>query len=554
MQMQQTIRENQSLTPSQTQKAIKILVVDDERPARMALEVPLRLSGYNVQSASCGRDAVELGQTSHFDVVLTDVYMPGMTGLEVMREFRRFAPQTRIIVMTAQGSMETALEAIEQGAFDFIAKPFNIDEVLALVTRATAQVEQKIQIAPLADDQFFSRSGLIGHSPQMVRAYKLAAYAARTGATVLIEGESGTGKELIARAIHNFSDRAARPFTAVNCSALTETLLESELFGYTRGSFTGATADRAGLFERTDGGTMLLDELSTTSASFQASLLRVLQEREVRRIGDAQARRVDVRVIGATNASLEQLVEQKRFRADLFYRLNVLTITLPPLRERGRDDLQLLVHHFLKKHGQRTGNAANTEKEKGDGRGLHELHESRPPFAITADAMELLARYTWKGNVRELENTIEHAVAVASNNIVTVADLPERVTASVSVNSISSVNDDGASPARARVSHSLIEDQPTLDELSRRYITLVLAESGGNKTRAAEILGINRRTLYRYLDPFNSADVADGADGADGKTDGVDADVDVDDAPEIAADFSTVAVAANSEDDRRAVS
>lgn len=434
----------------------------------MALEVPLRLSGYDVVAVSGGREALTLGQEKRFDVVLTDIYMPGITGLEVVREFRRISPDTRIIAMTAQGSLEVALQAIEEGAFDFIAKPFDIDEVLALVSRAAHQPEMA-QAANPGPDKDFSGSRLIGHSPQMVRAYKLTAHAARTSATVLIEGESGTGKELIARAIHRHSQRAERPFTAVNCSALTETLLESELFGYTRGSFTGAVADRAGLFESTDGGTIFLDELGTTSQSLQASLLRVLQEKEVRRIGSREARQVDVRIIGASNINLEELVQRGEFRSDLFYRLSVLVITLPPLRDRGAEDIALLARHFLKKYGPEHG----------------------APVHIGEDVIDLLARYSWPGNVRELENTIEHAVAVCNDHLITINDLPQRI-----------IERAGPAPApSAQAPVSLIEDRPTLAELDRRYIQYVLAETEGNKSRAAEILGIDRRTIYRYLDP-----------------------------------------------------
>ncbi|MDQ3665256.1 MAG: sigma-54 dependent transcriptional regulator, partial [Acidobacteriota bacterium] len=319
-------------------------------------------------------------------------------------------------------------------------------------------------------DQDLPDSGLIGHSPQMVRAYKLTAHAARTNATVLIEGESGTGKELVARAIHENSARAGHPFTAINCSALTETLLESELFGYIRGSFTGATTDRAGLFESADGGTILLDELGTTSASFQASLLRVIQEKEVRRIGEHEPRKVDVRIIGATNTDLETLIDRGKFRADLFYRLGVLRIKLPPLRERGAEDLELLVRHFLKKYSA----------------------QENSPLQIAKDALDLLSRYSWPGNVRELENAIEHAAATCSDPLIRISDFPEHI----------SVRASGGLPDVAlRPPVSLADDRPTLDDLSRRYIQLILAETGGNKSRAAEILGIHRRTLYRYLDP-----------------------------------------------------
>ncbi len=434
----------------------------------MALEVPLRLSGYEVVSASSGREAVEIGKGKQFDVILTDIYMPDISGVDVVREFRRRSPITRIIAMTAQGSLEVALQAIEEGAFDFIAKPFDIDEVLALVRRA-AHHHETAQAASPETRGDFSASGLIGHSPQMVQAYKLTAHAARTNATVLIEGESGTGKELIARAIHRHSLRSNRQFIAVNCSALTETLLESELFGYTKGSFTGATADRPGLFESADGGTVFLDELGATSRSFQASLLRILQEREVRRIGAAIAHKVDVRIIGATNINLEGLVERGDFRSDLFYRLSVLVVTLPPLRERV-EDIALLAHHFLRKNSR----------------------ENDSRIHIGEDVLDLFARYPWPGNVRELENAIEHAVAVCNDRMITIDDLPRRI-----VDRAGSVI-----PPPAQAPGSLIEDRPTLAELERRYIQLILAESGGNKSRAAEVLGIDRRTIYRFLDPI----------------------------------------------------
>jgi DNA-binding NtrC family response regulator len=446
-----------------------VLVVDDERGARMALEIPLRLRGYDVVAVSGGREAITLAQRRRFDVVLTDIYMPDITGLEVVREFRRLSPDTKIIAVTAQGSLETALQAIEEGAFDFIAKPFDIDEVLALVGRA-AHHHETAQDATLDLGRDFSASGLIGHSPQMVQAYKLTAHAARTNATVLIEGESGTGKELIARAIHHHSHRARRPFTAVNCSAMTETLLESELFGYTKGSFTGAAADRPGLFESTDGGTIFLDELGTTSQSFQASLLRILQEKEVRRIGSRDARHVDIRIIGATNTNLEELVGRGEFRSDLFYRLSVLVITLPPLRERGSEDIALLAHHFVKKNGQEHGRQ----------------------IRVGEDVLDFLARYHWPGNVRELENTIEHATAVCTDHMITINDLPQRI-----IERAGQVTSSSARATEAWI--SLIEDRPTLEELDRRYIHLILAETGGNKSRAAEILGIDRRTIYRYL-------------------------------------------------------
>ncbi len=442
----------------------RVLVVDDERGARMALEVPLRLSGFDVTAVSNAQSAIELGEKEFFDVLLTDVYMPGISGLELAREFRRRSPKTRIIVMTAQGSLSTAVQAVEQGAMDFIAKPFDIEEVLSLVNRAAVQEETEIR----KEENDFSSSGIIGYSSQMVRVYKLIAYAARSRSNVLIEGETGTGKELVARAIHNHSGRADQPFIAVNCSALTETLLESELFGYVKGSFTGAAADRAGLFENAGEGTIFLDEIGTASASLQASLLRVIQEQEVRRIGSSENRKINVRIIAASNKNLESLVKSGEFRADLFYRLSVLTIHLPSLRERGREDLELLVRHFLKKHA-------------GD---------SGSPLKISEEAIEILSGYQWTGNVRELENAIEYSIAVCGGDSITTADLPPRIIEKSSSDT---------RPIQQKPL-SLADDRPTLEELTRRYAQIVLAENEGNKSRAAEIMGINRRTLYRYLD------------------------------------------------------
>lgn len=453
---------------------LQILVADDERGTRMALEVALRLSGYEVTTAENGQAALEVANKKSFDLLLTDVYMPLVGGLDLVNEFRRFSPKTKILVMTGQGSLEIAMEAISQGAFDFIAKPFNIEEVLDLVRRATEHHELPKQGD---DENDFSHSGIIGHSSQMVKVYKLIAYSARTETTVLIEGETGTGKEVVARAIHRNSLRSAKPFVAVNCSALTETLLESELFGSTRGSFTGAIADRAGLFESTNGGTIFLDEINSASQSLQASLLRVLQEKEVRRVGSNENRKVNVRVIAASNSNLEELVKNGEFRADLFYRLSVLTIPIPSLRERGQEDLELLIRHFLKKYQQKQNNS----------------------LQITAQTIETLAHYDWTGNVRELENAIEYAVAVCSNGVITENDLPPRIPRQSNLNPLKN----GQTPL------SLADDRPTLEELSRRYVTLILSENDGNKSRAADILGINRRTLYRYLESSEESGLID---------------------------------------------
>src|SRR5215469_14851486 len=327
-----------------------ILVADDERSIRLMLETGLTLNGLRVTSVRTGREALEAARTGAFDAVLSDIYMPELSGLELVEALRAADPHLPIVLMTAQGSLEVAVEAVARGANDFIGKPFDISTVVGLLRRyleARREAEATPEPPENGTAASLTRAGLVGRSAPMVMVYKLIAQAARTDATVLIMGESGTGKELVAHAIHDFSARKTRPFLTVNCSGLTDTLLESELFGYVRGAFTGATGERAGLFEAADGGTLFLDELASTTAAFQASLLRVLQSGEVRRVGSTQSRRVNVRVIGASNAPLRDLVANGSFRGDLFYRLSVLSVDLPPLRAR-KGDIEILTSHFLR--------------------------------------------------------------------------------------------------------------------------------------------------------------------------------------------------------------
>src|SRR5580704_6703767 len=324
-----------------------ILIADDERSIRLMLETGLTLNGFRVTSARTGREALEAVSSGHFDAVLSDVYMPDGNGLDLVGSLRALDPDLPIVLMTAQGSLKIAVEAVARGATDFIGKPFDVSAVVALLRRyLDARREAQASAGSEQEDTHLVQAGLVGRSGPMVMVYKLIAQAARNDATVLIMGESGTGKELVAHAIHDFSARSSRPFLSVNCSGLTETLLESELFGYTRGAFTGATAERAGLFEAADGGTLFLDELASTSPAFQASLLRVLQSGEVRRVGSTQSHRVSVRAIGASNAPLRDLVAAGSFRSDLYYRLSVLSVELPPLRART-GDVELLTAHFL---------------------------------------------------------------------------------------------------------------------------------------------------------------------------------------------------------------
>ena len=452
-----------------------ILIVDDEPAIRLTLETGLSLKGFRVSSAESGREACALLPNSNFDAVLCDVLMPDGDGLSVVRDLRKFDKNLPLILMTAQGSVEIAFESISEGASDFIAKPFEISAVAALLKRHLEARREKDKQTNAGDENLpeqFSASGLIGRSPKMVAVYKLVAFAARTTATVLVTGESGTGKELVARAVHDLSDRAGRKFVSVNCSGLTETLLEAELFGYEKGAFTGANSTRAGLFEAADGGTIFLDELASTSANFQASLLRVLQSGEIRRVGATETRRVDVRVIGASNENLPEFIEAGKFRADLYYRLSVLTVELPPLRERMLD-VPLLAQHFLRKI------------TRADAPNLH----------LTREVWNALAGYDFPGNVRELENALVRAVALSTGNIITLDCLPSPI-AGVPQNPSKCFTD-------AETLRELAGDRPNMEELQRRYLSLILSEVGGNRRRAAEKLGLDRRTIQRLIAKYN---------------------------------------------------
>ncbi|MBZ5619795.1 MAG: sigma-54 dependent transcriptional regulator [Acidobacteriia bacterium] len=443
-----------------------ILIADDERSIRLMLETGLTLNGFRVTSARTGREALEAVSSGQFDAVLSDVYMPDGNGLDLVASLRAIDAGLPIVLMTAQGSLQIAVEAVARGASDFIGKPFEISAVVALLRRyLDARREANASLASGEPDLPLSQAGLVGRSAPMVMVYKLIAQAARTDATVLIMGESGTGKELVARAIHDFSARSARPFLSVNCSGLTDTLLESELFGYVRGAFTGAAGERAGLFEAADGGTLFLDELASTSPAFQASLLRVLQSGEVRRVGSTQSRRVNVRVTGASNAPLRDLVAAGSFRSDLYYRLSVLSIELPPLHARA-GDVELLTAHFL-------------QQFRGP---------DQPALHLTNEAMAALAAHNFPGNVRELENALRRAVALSSGGLVTIDCLPPEIAA------LRQKAGAGAGPE-----HRLIADRPTMEELQRRYLQLILEETGWNRRRAAAVLDLDRRTIQRLI-------------------------------------------------------
>ncbi len=441
----------------------RILVVDDDQSSRELLARILTGAGHKVTQLTDGREAVAaLDAGDAPDLVVSDIRMAEMDGLQVIDAFRERAPDTPVILVTAFGNIDGAVEAIRRGAADYLSKPYDVDAIQIVVARA-------LQHRALAMENRALRRGLrdryrldnvVGRSEAMLQVYKTAARVASTDATVLIQGESGTGKELVARAIHTASPRSAGPFVAVDCGAIAEGVLESELFGHARGAFTGAQTARRGLFEEAHHGTLFLDEIGDIGPNLQARLLRALQEGPIRRVGANEPIAVDVRVVAATNRDMEAAVKQGIFRADLYYRLHVVSIRIPPLRER-REDIPLLAEHFAQKHGRAEGSA------------------------ISPEAREILIAHDWAGTVRELENVIARALALNPSGVVLPEDLPDGVRAA------------RAAPAPAPLPD--VSDRPSLAELEQRYASQVLQETGGNKTRAAEILGIDRKTLYRIL-------------------------------------------------------
>jgi two-component system response regulator AtoC len=441
----------------------RILVVEDDAVARDLLCEILRGEGFEVEAVDDGAPAVERAGDGRYDLVLSDVRMERVGGLDVLRAFTEKSPTTPVILITAFGDVTGAMEAIGHGAYDYVSKPFNIEELRLTVARALERrrLSAEAGAATSADSAMNKVAEIEGKSQRMLDVYKLVARVAPSTATVLVTGESGTGKELVARAIHHRSPRADKPFVPVNCTALSESLLESELFGHARGAFTGAVTAKRGLFETANGGTLFLDEIGDMGPKMQSQILRVLQDGEMRPVGGTEAMRVDVRLVCATNRDLEAEVKAGRFREDLYFRINVVTVRMPPLRDRA-GDIPILVRHFINKIARREGRAL---------------------ASVSPEALEVLCHYGWPGNVRELENAIERAVAVAKGNVVLPSDLPAEVYG-------------GASVSLANI----IDDRPTLGELEKRYIALVLTECGGNKKRAAEKLGIDRRTLYRAIE------------------------------------------------------
>jgi two-component system response regulator AtoC len=446
----------------------RILVVDDDKVSCRLFTEVLEGEGHEVRNADSGEEALERLRGEPYDLLLVDVRMPGITGLEVTRTVRQEQPQLPIIVMTAFGSIETAVEAIQEGAVDYVSKPMNLDELKKIISRALGQRElnalSRSKVKQLEDPE--QQKTIIGRSPAMVEVFKRVARVAPTKSTVLILGESGTGKEVIARSIHRHSDRAQRPFVAVDCGALTETLLESELFGHTRGAFTGAVSDKKGVFQLANAGTCFLDEIGDISANMQAKLLRVLQEGEVRPVGAKEWLKVDVRVLAATNKNLTDLVQRGAFREDLYYRLDVVTIQLPPLRERP-EDIDPLLEIFVRRYSELA---------------------RKQITAISNEALERLKTYSWPGNIRQLENAIEQAVVLSTHPVLTLEDLPREVRQGVA-----------PSYSEAENESLVISDMPSLDEIKKRYVVYVINRLHGNISRAAKILKVDRRSLYRML-------------------------------------------------------
>ncbi len=447
---------------------VKVLVVDDESGILDTLQILFRSEGYDVAVASSGRAALTALEEERPDLVLSDIRMPGASGMDVLSRVRELDPELPVILMTAQASLTSAIRAVNDGAYHYIQKPFANDELLAICRRAVEARQLKVENRRLKKEirrRDRSVEGRpIGRSRTFTEVLELAETVAPTDSTVLISGESGTGKEVVAQYIHRLSDRAEGPFLSINCGALPESLLESELFGHTRGSFTGAVKDRDGLLVAAHGGTFFLDEIGEMSPATQVKVLRAIQEREVIPVGATQAVAVDVRIIAATNRDLEEELRKGTFRTDLYYRLNVIQLRLPPLRDR-REDIDLLARHFLERLAQREGAA---------------------PREMADETLEALRHYDWPGNVRELENALERAAVVAGGGMLQPDSLPERVVERPEVRLV----DEAAPP------------NPTMEVIERAYIHWVLHAEGGNKTRAAEVLGIDPSTLYRKLNRY----------------------------------------------------
>jgi len=441
---------------------MKILIVDDEAPIREMLQRGLtQIGGYSAEVAQNGQEAIEKFEKDIFDLVLTDLKMPEMDGLELLKLIKGTRPEVIVIMMTAYGSIETAVEAMKVGANDYITKPVDFNELLIHISKAQKEdlLLKENRLLRMEVRKKFEFDNIIGKSKKMQEVFSLIEKVSPSSSTVVIYGGSGTGKELVAKAIHYHSSRGDQPFIPFNCGTIPETLVESELFGHTKGAFTGAVQSKKGLFEEADGGTLFLDEISTLSPTVQVKLLRVLQEKELMRVGGTERIKIDVRMIAATNEDLEANMKKGKFREDLFYRLHVFPIFLPDLKDR-REDISLLAYHFLDLYTKET-----KKQVKG----------------ISKEAMNILLEHDWPGNVRELENAIERAVIIAEQDYLTPDDLPKNLREGFS-----------------DIIRKGVRDHKSLDDIKAEYIAEILKVTEGNKKTAAEILKVNPRTLYRF--------------------------------------------------------
>ncbi|MBX3728151.1 MAG: sigma-54-dependent Fis family transcriptional regulator [Candidatus Sumerlaeia bacterium] len=454
----------------------KILIVDDEKNTREGLRWALESQAADILLAADGEQALLALGEQPVDLVLSDLRMPRMDGMELLQHVREEHPATEFVMLTGHGTVETAVEAMKVGAFDYLMKPVNLEELNLLVRRVfeARELKQENERLRAEVNERYGFENIIGNSAAMQRLFQVVRQVAPTKASVLVQGETGTGKELVARAIHYNSPRRKRPFVAVNCGALSQSLLESELFGHEKGSFTGAHAQRAGRFETADKGTIFLDEIGETSPEFQVKLLRILQEQEFERVGGIRPIKVDVRVVAATNRDLKKEVDAGRFREDLYYRLNVVKIDLPPLRDR-QDDIPLLVHHFLQQFNREHGRT----------------------LTIAPKALQLLQNYSWPGNVRQLRTMMESISILTTGKEIQPRHLP---------NEVATDPDTGQ--------HLRLKVGMTMRDAERELIRATLAELGGNKARAARVLGVGRKTLYRKLEEYQLAGEDKPEDGA----------------------------------------
>jgi two-component system response regulator AtoC len=449
-----------------------ILVADDDASIRSLLKQLLADEGYPVLEAATGSEVVEQVREASPDLVIMDVRMPELDGIEALQKVKASSPHTAVLIMTAFGSSNAAIKAMELGAFDYITKPFELDKISHTVKRAFQYQDLTQEVEVLRDEisSLVQTERIVGNSPPMQEVYKIVGKVAKSDATVLITGESGTGKELVAEALHYNSTRRSGPLIKVSCAALPETLLEAELFGHEKGSFTGAMATRKGRFELADKGTIFLDEIGEMSLATQTKLLRVLQERKIERVGSAIPIKVDIRVICATNKDLQKQVEQQKFRDDLFYRLNVINIHMPPLRER-KEDVSPLVEHFLAKH---------------------RYSASAQPASISEEALKRLMEYDWPGNVRELENVVERAVVLSRGQVITSRELP------FGDHESEHEGEDGGEEISTEKSFF----KKSVAQFEKDLIMKALRDAGGNRSKAAEMLGIYRRLLYAKIKEY----------------------------------------------------